>query len=334
MAGPSGAGAVQAYLRSMRGTARRSAHREYRAALRKEVAKSGRHPDLVEFDCFFLCMTCGHLAEPLSGDPMRSQGPAAGGRCPMCGEPGLVDLRHTPTVCSLSALEASEPQPSRWRRAGKVLGVLSVFALVSSLGAFVVHGQLGDELGLFAAGFILAALMMMSLPLLPSLASVLTGVRRNRRVLPRRWRLSRSALDLRGRSRLRAKVRGRAREGSGSELLRAPLSGRPCLAYEVAVRDDASAARSYGSWRLVEQDNVGFRVDDLEVGRGQALLRLPRELASRGMLMSQGEATQRFMRMRGLLETEDVHVYETILAPGAECRVGRCEHTGATEVFA
>ncbi|HLT38214.1 MAG TPA: hypothetical protein VK034_18140 [Enhygromyxa sp.] len=325
MAGPSGAGMVQAYLRMSRSSGAGSRRREYLTALRRETAKigrgpesSGRNPDLVEYDCLFLCMSCGHLSEPRVGDPMRSEAQVGPRPCGMCGASGLVDLRQTPMVHSLSALESTDINPSRARWVGKTFGVLGVVGAIAGMIALFGPALL-DALDRLEAGFMLVSLGVVASVLFARAVSSLLGPSTRRRTLPRRWRMPRRA-RLPGAT-THGRVRGQVE--TASELLRAPLSGRPCVAYEVAVRDDADASASSPSWRLLEQDSVGFRVNEVEVAPGEALLKLRREPFSNGVIGSENETTRRFMRTRGLLASEDVFVYETILAPGAPCTVSR-----------
>lgn len=117
--------------------------------------------------------------------------------------------------------------------------------------------------------------------------------------------------------------RVRDRAEATADLLHAPLSGRPCIAYEVAVRDDDDPDGKLPSWRLLEQDNTGFRVGELEVAASEARLRLRREDFTHSTVGAMEAGARRYMRMRGLLEGEAVYVYETIVAPGDQCEVGR-----------
>lgn len=303
---------VQAYLRSMSRGAK-SSRREYLTALRRETAKYGRNPDLVEFDCFFLCTSCGRLSEPSAGDPMRTEAPSGSRGCATCGAPGLADLRQTPLVHSLCDLEKSDVSPSgRWWVA-MVAGLLSAIGAVVWLGAALRERTIDG----FEACFLI---LLISVVISLLLARMVPLLRRSaRRSLPRRWRMPR--VGKRVGATPRRRVRGHAQ--TTVDLLRAPLSGRPCVAYEVAVRDDADPSGGWSSWRLIEQDNVGFCVGGLEIAPGEALLQVRRELIARGTIGSKDDATRRYLRMRGLLDSEDVYIYETIVAPGEACTASR-----------
>ena len=315
MAGPSGAGAVAHYLKLTRSPSR-SAHREIRAARRREDAKANHgHYDAVEFDCAYLCTSCGRLVEPTRGDPMRSLDRGSDRPCPSCGAEGLADLRHTPTTEALCELEVSELGPSGWQRLGQVLGSVGLVGVMGVV-TWLIFSNSHDFLdGLADFGFALGPIGLIATV---ALGSMMRGATRVRRTRPRRWQLPDGTWARRSRVRRTQRVRGRVEAGS-DELLRAPLSGRPCVAYELAVRDDADAHARLGTWRLVEQASVGWRVGEVVVGRGRALLERAREHRWSGLIMSQDPATRRTLRVRGLSEGETVHVYETIVEPGERC---------------
>lgn len=324
MAGPSGAGMVQAYLRMSRAARVSSGRREYLTALRRESNKHGgadeERPDLVAFDCMHYCMSCGHLSEPRVGDPMRREAQAGPRRCEMCGATGLVDLRETGMVEALSQLEVSDQNPSRGAKVAKLLGVFGLAAafagVIALLGQDLFSGSMAETV---SAGFLALPVAVVGCAVVARALGNVFGPSSGRRSLPRRWRMPQTAK--RPAALAQARVHGEVEPMT--ELLRAPLSGRPCIAYEVAVRDDADPASSFSSWRLVEQDNVGFRVGDVDVAAGEALLQRRRELVASGVLGSLDAGQRRFMRERGLLDSEDVHVYETILEPGAAVAVRR-----------
>lgn len=306
---------VNAYIRALRASAK-PRRREYLTALRRETAKFGRDADLVEFDCMLLCTICGHLSEPRVGDPMRTEASFGPSSCAMCSAPGLLDLRQTELVHSLSALESTDVNPSRAWAIGKIFGMVGVAGGLALLGSKMLL-----TLGSLAGGFLVAGLAVIGTALIARAASSMLGPASRRRSLPRRWRWPRTS-KRRG-SKPHRRVGGRAE--TSAELLRAPLSGRSCVAYEVAVRDDDDATGELSSWRLIEQDNVGFRVGELEVAAGEALLRVRRELLGAGTIGSKDDATRRYLRMRGLLDSEDVHIYETIVAPDSACTISRSD---------
>ena len=330
MAGPSGAGSVAHFLKTTR-SPRASAQREIRAAIRREAAKHGRNiGEFVGFECYELCMDCGYMVEPTQADPMRSD-PFVdrSKRCPACGVQGLADLRHTATADSLCELEGVDKSRSTNQRFGRALGLV---AGVTTLVGITVLMAVGDGSPTEAA-LAMAPMTLISLPMLVSLG---TGGGSQQRSMPRRWRLPMLGKGLHARPRKRTRGRAEARVDGEEwgDLLRAPLSGRPCLAYEVGVRDGADRRRaSLDSWRLLEQDNVAFEVGGVSIARGQALLRLPRQLANKGMMMTSDTKTRQFMRMRGLPEAEVLHVYETVLLPGQSVAVGQVDG-GPTHVFA
>lgn len=338
MAGPSGAGMVQSYLRSMR-SSNRSRSRDIRAAMRREIARAGasvgyQDPELAPFECFSLCMSCGYLSAPSSlestSDPMRGAEATERGsqRCMACGEHGLADLRHTPTVYSLGELEEDERPPSRGAQAAKifVLSTLGVGLLAymvrfvdGALSQTPIFEGVGPELTLSLIAPVLLPVVLM----LGWVVHQARNLRSTARTTPRRWRLARGfGQRLRRPEQLE---RGVARETG--ELLRAPISGQPCLAYEVAICEEdleyPTAMPGSDAWRLVEQDNVAFQVGDQRIPRGEALLRIPRSLAKVIPLDRRSPQLSRFLRMRGLLESDQLRAFEIVVLPGQRYAVGQ-----------
>lgn len=261
------------------------------------------------FPCLYLCTDCGRLVDPPATDPNRSLPDAGPRACPACGETGLADLRHTPTATALCELEQDE----RRSRVG-VLGWLAAAVVSAALVAAAVGLALGAVLDHEGHAGLRAALIVGPLALIavPALLPVLRGLRPNqRRDRPRRWRMA-------GPAHGRTRRRGRGRV-SGDETLRAPLSGRPCLAYEVAVRDDPRRRARLSTWRLVEQRNAALRVDDFTVEPDEAILEPRRSVTYAGSVASFPSRVRNYLRMRGFVETETVHVYETRLEAGAPC---------------
>ncbi|NVB38284.1 hypothetical protein G6O69_10615 [Pseudenhygromyxa sp. WMMC2535] len=307
-----------------------------RSALRRELARQGgevqsRAIEFAPFECFSLCMACGRLVEPTSADPMRSapaddRSRSVKRRCPACQEIGLVDLRHTPSVYSLSEVEEDESKLSRSRRRALAVALVPAVALMGWLAYSGFHHLMREAHDATSVIVQVACSFIVSAVLGWALSQVKDPLRRT---TPRRWRLPEHGLRP---SRPRRVTTGVVE--SAGELLRAPLSGRPCLAYEVAAREDDDAGESAGSWRLLEQDNAALRVGGVDVPRGHALLRLPRQLSSAGLIMERDEPAQQYLRMRGLLETEYVHIYETILAPGETCSIGRRDATEPHQILA
>ncbi|MBC8073133.1 MAG: hypothetical protein IAG13_32725, partial [Deltaproteobacteria bacterium] len=59
-------------------------------------------------------------------------------------------------------------------------------------------------------------------------------------------------------------------------LLRAPLSGTPCVAYELAIRTDDAVLAPDPTWLLLEHHNAAFEVAGVRVEPDSVRLELPR----------------------------------------------------------
>ena len=105
---------------------------------------------------------------------------------------------------------------------------------------------------------------------------------------------------------------------SGDPLI-APLSGRPCLAYDVGVRSDADGRAPLGTWHLIEQHTAELRSLERTVGAGKAWL----DLTERSIFEPDSDAgrhrVERFLRERGFTP-HDHSVFETIVPAEATVR--------------
>ncbi len=139
----------------------------------------------------------------------------------------------------------------------------------------------------------------------------LSDVRGGRRALrPSQWR---GAALKPGRTVLRH--RGVPTASDDDALLVAPLSGRVCVAYELAVRRDTDVDAAPWSWALIEQAVAAVRVGDHHIDpvATQLVVRrtpCPDGLDNRGV----GAA----LRMRGVdLSRGSYAVFESVIEPGA-----------------
>jgi hypothetical protein len=126
-------------------------------------------------------------------------------------------------------------------------------------------------------------------------------------------------------------VRGRIVAHEGKSV-RAPLSGRACVAYAVRVEEYQTEGRR-GSWQAIVQDfdAVNFLVDD---GTGRALVRAagswPSPVMDRvggaGMFADAGPALEELLRAhgqssRGLLFNKQLRALEGVLSAGTQVAV-------------
>jgi hypothetical protein len=277
--------------------------------MREAVRRAARaglivHVDRMAIDCAMMCTGCGWLRwpeDPTAGDPQRRT-PASSDTpmCPHCGSRAWLDLQHVPTWDALQQVERYEADARRGRPIGIAGGVAAVALVgVAALAAVIASPVLAGVLGVCAiGGFSFAARAIAAVPA-------------PRRLVPRRWSMvvpPRGVTNVVARDRVVTDAR-----------LRAPLSGRECVAYEVAVRNDDDISADWPTWSLVEQRNAAFAIAGERVGADDVLLELDRERST-----AEGEAVQNYLSARGIdPHAPDLVLYETIVEPGATMELRR-----------
>lgn len=109
------------------------------------------------------------------------------------------------------------------------------------------------------------------------------------------------------------------------EPITAPLSGRPCLGYEVALRWDDHGGAPLATWALVEQRVNLDPATTLQEGAAVHLA-LPRERLDLTSASASAEVV-RYLQTRGLDFTDgSLTIYESIIEPGM--RIELTERTG------
>lgn len=314
-----GVEAVNATIRASRQARARNA--DALAARRKLRAKvrSGQEEDedFESHPCFVLCVNCGRMDDPPAKDKYRANESALATRqpCRVCRRKSLVDLRHTPTVHSLHELveydsAARDSAGGRLAlRAGTIGATLAVVAFI-----VVLFWALTTEYTFDPFYFTLMGIGM--IPFALGAGNVALGHWRRSRAkpFPARWVLA-----------LRPANTKDFRDTTGAvepvgPLLRAPVSGRLCVAYELGIRHDDNADQPDGTWLLLEQRSAAFRVSDMLIAKHHARLFLPRQPAPEEWKSGDAKA-KRFLRERGFFISDDVHVFETILEPGERVTV-------------
>ena len=302
-----GAETVQAYLRearreSARRERRRLERRLVRACLRGATVVADPQQERWPFPCARWCSRCGWLrfpAEDDRGSPHRRLELGGEIPCRMCGAQEWIDLGHRSFALALAQSDAFDDRTARagrWRaRAGLAAAALGVAGL-AWLGATALGTPSPP-----------AALAIASMG-----AATVTGhlLRRGwtprTRVLPRRWSMIPADADA-------ALVVARGPITLDDPLV-APLSGRPCAAYELAARDDDRPEAALGSWTLVEQRNAALDVAGHAVARDAAHLRLPRRHLDDETLLALDDSHRRHLRARGLEPFDSsLVVFESIL---------------------
>jgi len=213
-----------------------------------------------------MCISCGYLVVPAertwaAGDPLRTEG--GGDRrdtaCPSCGARQWADLGEPATITALRHVDAVEAptRVSAGTRALRRLWAVTRGVSGIAIGAALIVGLVTSTI---ARGGLLVVLYPMLVGLvIVVVATVVDAVREVRDVrpaeLPARWHLALPD----GRAPAVA-ISGIAR--ATGPLLRAPLTGRPCIAYELGVRTDADGGAPESTWLLLEQRSTAFTVDE------------------------------------------------------------------------
>lgn len=303
MGGGSAAGFVNDVLTRMRRERQNQARiLDYRRF--KKPAHGGKSPAKEAFDCLFLCDHCGYLSE-------------AEGACPACTHTAWIDLDNWTLAEGLREIEEAarqNPVPAvRWRIRGASLAIGALVGAACTTGLAMA--------GLVAVG---AASLAGVGAGATGAATVLTHAvgRRQlgwsimaRRVQdPTRWRMPVPfADDPAGKFFKRSVGPALATEG----LLRAPFTGRPCVAYEVAVLFDHPTDAWPPTWALREMRSCVFTVDGREVGKDGAMLTAPTELIEQPVMSE--EEKRRFLRERGLFLADGrFDLYEAIVGPNEQ----------------
>lgn len=288
--GASGVMIVQEMLRNMRNQQReREARREFMLQRRRnrKLQRPEEGARREGFSCYLLCGECGYLGD-------------ARGQCPSCGEQSWIDLANVGMAYRLRELdEARRVRAPRWVRA--VAGALAIaMAGAVALALFLCMGVIPAALGSLPVG--LLVFFFAQRPL----AVLLVRLQKKR---PARWRSP--ELPRRGRPR---ELSGRV-ENEGEPLV-APLSGRACVAYRVAVLFDTPGDARPAEWVLDETRAVDVRVGEERIAGERMLLQNGLEEISADALATSFDL-ETFLRQRGLHLSDGQHwLFECVLEPG------------------
>lgn len=235
------------------------------------------------------------------------------GACPACADEAWLGLRDDQAMQALTENEAFSGASrrgalSRWggwvtRGAGVLLvggGALAAGAVVLRrfihLGAY--NQWMVPVLALFI-GIIVFAVRLQEIGPPPRV-----------RGLPMRWRLALPSSQL-------PIVPDPAPALPGTELVTAPLSGHPCVAYEIGVREDEDSDADMGTWLLLEQGTTAFRVADVDVPRDAARVRVAQRTPFHARTDEDRARMLQFLRERGF-DSHSVRVFETVVPAGVE----------------
>jgi pimeloyl-ACP methyl ester carboxylesterase len=264
--------------------------------------------DWESFSCFYLCVRCGFLADD------NGKGKA----CPGCGNEEWIDLRNIPMAEQVREAEHRERQliPTKIHKRG-VIAAAAFAILGGALGAALgtLPSLSGPDSVVASALVGVVGAAVVGWFAFPRLLNWLYFRRRRR--FPSRWRLP---LPLPRKDATPAKtLRGRLR--ARGELLEAPISGRPCIGYEISVLFDVAGDKRPPMWILEEEHTAAFEIEGEVVDTDRATIELPSSLVG-------GEAEDeeideelekkisRFLRQRGLFVSEgDYAVFEALIEP-------------------
>lgn len=261
-----------------------------------------------------ICAACGYLdtaapADPIPGDPLRraADTPAAHDHtCPGCHNAAWADPRLDATAQRMRGPEPTviEGESSFATISYAVMKAI-VWLVVTAALIFPLDMATRGHVILFVfsvmiAGGIVIMGYIQTLPIAGGPSSL--G--------PVRWHLALPPpIELRG------TATGPTR--ALSALLHAPLTGRPCIAYEVGVRLDHNLVGSFESWLLLEQRSCAFAVGAHTFGADTVRLVFEeRALLDRSTVDAARIAE--FLRERAFsLADTSLVLTETIVEPGA-----------------
>jgi hypothetical protein len=237
--------------------------------------------------CPWMCVTCGYLDIPevALDDPMRRD--ATG-----CRTRAWVDLADVDAAQAIRDQEADIVAAQRRSR-------------LPAIGGLIATG-LGGGLLLAGCDAVEQLLPVASLAIgsavhfVRALGGRIGGDPRH----PRRWHRPRLSWRA-GRTMVRGIL-------GGTPTLRAPLSGRPAVAWVVTVRSHGDRGRSLA---LAEQACAAIEVDGTAMGRGLTV-----DVRAEAIADPSPEA-MRWLLTRGLTSADTTAIYETVLCVGDEVEV-------------
>lgn len=284
-----------------------------RRALRVHMKRAGEDMEWSEeaeyeaFECYTLCLECGYLTQ------------APKGPCPGCGQQRWTDLRSVSSGEAVRQMERRDRMttPAYIINRAWTIGLAAGTVTALGLGIYIYltePPEMAVAMVLAAAlGGAVAALAYAGFRFLLS-----AWVFYRRPTFPSRWRLPLPLPKLSGRP---AQVLQAVLVPQG-ELLRAPISDRPCLGYEVSVHFDAPGDKRPRMWILEEEHTAAFAVEDRIVEADRATLKLDAELVGEESIGMDDSGIAQFLRKRGLFASEGIYaIFEAIIEPDQSYRV-------------
>lgn len=248
------------------------------------------------FACASVCGCCGALARPTAPSTSESRTPGSQARCVHCNARGdtLIDLANREMADALvtSEVHSRKIHAARHRAVGGPIATTVVLAALAVL------------------AFILGVAPIIGATL--AAAGVLPGT-----VAAERWAAQESAPTRPRRWAHHPRATGPTKEMTGiasGQLREAPLTGRPCLGYDVRVVWDGERATSPNAMALHEQVTHGLRFGTADASRAYVALE-PARISAAQVVGS--PAAVRYLATRGLEPTDGAFdYYETLILEG------------------
>ncbi|MCP4679050.1 MAG: hypothetical protein GY854_26885 [Deltaproteobacteria bacterium] len=280
----------------------RNAKRTYSRSLydNSEIEEDfGARIQRVNFTCFYLCGDCGYLADK----------PAVA--CPSCGEKNWLDLRDV----EIAEMVQENETTARMRIPKVVDGILISLFFVIAFFTLIIF-QDPDWSYDMSGWFLIIGEAVIAVPVFLFFRRHLAKLHYrmfSRR--PVRWRMP--SLASTGGKPDRC-ISGKAKCG---ELLKAPFSGEPCIAYKASVLFDSHGDARPPEWVLAEVTAVDFEIEGSPVlgERVMVDVKLEPVLAS----ATTSSELEQFLRARGLfLEDGEFTFFEALVTPTKSINAG------------
>lgn len=232
--------------------------RKATAAFRLEPKRNPR----AEIACFYLCSSCGYLGN----DPRE--------KCPSCLQEAWVDLGDEQIAEHWRSYEEDRRNSIPRRLRAVVFSFFFIIPFLLLFASLLLTSFLGastdviDILLVVSCAFLLHTMLFSPVLYRLSLRHIAKYYRKKKDSVPRRWHLPLPLPDT------DAKI---SKQMTGvphtKDTIKAPISGKPCIAYEVSAIFDVSGDACPPEWVLVSSGNTDFDVDLRTIDAGTVIVR-------------------------------------------------------------
>lgn len=271
-----------------------------------------------------MCTACGFLELPAdmawhARDPLRSEGGVdpREAACRHCGARDWADLGDGATIAALRHVDAAEAPT---RASAGIRTLRRAWAVTRGVSSLAIGAAL--VVGLVTSTIATGGLLVVMYPMLVGLAIVVVAivvdairdVRDDRPApAPARWHLA--LPDARA-----PLVQHAGTAHATGPLLRAPLTGRPCVAYELGIRTDDDPGAPEATWLLLEQRSTAFSVGEARYPPDSVRLDLVRTRVEPDAL--EDDRAGDIVRARGFLTTDTtLALFESIVPDATRIEV-------------